>query len=60
MELQEAAAEAAELEAADLVVAELEAHKQSITLVEQEEMEQAQAAAEITINQESVIREVLA
>ena len=60
MDLLEAEAEAAELEAEDLVVAELEAHKQSITLVEQEEMEQAQAEAETTINQESVKREVLA
>ena len=60
MDLLEAAEAAAELEAEDLVAAELEAHKQSVTLVEKEEMEQAQAAAEITINQESVIREVLA
>ena len=59
-ELQAEAAEAAELEAEDLAEVEQEAHKQLITLAEQEEMEQVQAAAVITINQESVIREVLA
>jgi hypothetical protein len=58
--LQAEAAEAAEQAEADLAEAELEAHKQLITLVALEEMEQAQAEAEITINQESAKREVLA
>ena len=59
-ELQEAAEAAEALAEADLAAEALEDLKQLITLVAQVEMEQAQAAAEITINQESVIREVTA
>jgi hypothetical protein len=60
MELQAEAAEAAEQAEADLAEAELEAHKQSITLVELEEMELVQVVEETTINQELATREVLA
>jgi hypothetical protein len=59
-ELQAAAAEAAEQAEAVLAEAELEAHKQSITQVVKVWTERAQAEAEITINQELALREVLA
>jgi hypothetical protein len=59
-ELQAEAAEAAEQAEAVLAEAELEAHKLLITVVALEEMEREQAEAEITINQESAKREVLA
>jgi hypothetical protein len=60
MELQAEAAEAAELEAADLAEVEREDHKQLITLADKEEMELVQVAEETTTNQESEQREVLA
>jgi hypothetical protein len=60
MVLQAEAAEAAELEAEDLQVAEQVAHQQLITQVEKAETEQALAVVEMPTQTELATREVLA
>ena len=60
MELQEVAEAEDQQVAEDLVVAELEDHKQLITAVDKVGMEQVQVEAEITTQVEMVQREVLA